>query len=159
MSPSPGHGAHASGKGLTHVFHSPFTFEAGLGPGRMPEEGGSTHAAASRIPLDACFEVQAIDGKGMGAIATRDIKLGERVLAEKALFVLQLEGLSEECAAAAAAALGPDQQRQFFELCQDEAVYGATRTPMRIFQVTSRSLGSGNSQDFQRSGPGLGFRM
>jgi hypothetical protein len=98
------------------------------------ESGAGMHAGGA-----ACFEVQAIPGKGMGAIAIRAIKLGERVLAEKALFVLHLESLSEEAAVAAVEALGPDEQRQFFELCQDEAVYGCTRTPMRIFQVAGQA--------------------
>ncbi len=77
----------------------------------------------------------------MAAVANRDIAIGERVLAEAALFFLCFDGLSEENAASAVDALSPERRAAFFALCQSEAVYGETRTAMRIWQ--NNSLPSG----------------
>ena len=38
--------------------------------------------------LEWPFRVEALEGRGMGCIATRDILLGERILAESPLFTI-----------------------------------------------------------------------
>lgn len=64
----------------------------------------------------SCFELADVPGKGIGAVATRDIKRGERILAERPLFTIDLQARSPEAGAAAAEAsvrrLAPELREQ-----------------------------------------------
>lgn len=97
-------------------------------------------AAAGSSPWP--FAVVPIPGKGMGAVATRDIALGERILAESPLFVLRPEEYTEEAAQAAVDRLPSEGQQAFFSLCQSEEVYGPERKPISIFHNNSLPLGT-----------------
>ena len=52
----------------------------------------------------SCFGLADVPGKGIGAVATRGIKRGERILAERPLFTIDLQARSPEAGAAAAEA-------------------------------------------------------
>ena len=86
------------------------------------------------------FAVVAIQGKGFGVIATRDIHFGERILAEEPL-TLQVAWMpnpnsikpeaplvAEKSIAEHVGALPASQQRQFCSLSQATALYGAEKT-------------------------------
>ena len=66
-----------------------------------------------------------LKGKGLGAVATRDIHLGERVLAEAPL-TIQGPGLPP--LESTVGALPPDKRRLFFSLAQARELYGETKT-------------------------------
>lgn len=71
----------------------------------------------SRLP----FEVVAIDGKGMGCVATRTVEIGERLLAEAPLTV---EGEGHPSLAESVAALSDEDRTRFYALAHDTAIYG-----------------------------------
>jgi hypothetical protein len=87
----------------------------------------------------APFAVMPIDGKGFGVVATRDLFIGERLLAETPLLVVPMdvsgydgqrhgeyEGIPSALLEAAVDALPADRRCKFFELSQNSA-YGVTR--------------------------------
>ena len=95
----------------------------------------------------APFAVMPIDGKGFGVVATRDLFIGERLLAETPLLVVPMdvsgydgqrngeyEGIPSALLEAAVDALPADRRCKFFELSQNSA-YGVTRSPAGIAQT------------------------
>ena len=95
----------------------------------------------------APFAVMPIDGKGFGVVATRDLFIGERLLAETPLLVVPMdvsgydgqrngeyEGIPSALLEAAVDALPADSRCKFFELSQNSA-YGVTRSPAGIAQT------------------------
>ena len=99
-------------------------------------------AALGDPELEWPFRVEALEGRGMGCIATRDILLGERVLAESPLFTISKDLYYESHAIEAAVERLEDEQRaRFYNLCQSENVYGRKRRPHGIFQNNALPLG------------------
>lgn len=86
----------------------------------------------------------------MGAIATRDIAVGERVLAEPPLFTLSCQSGPKAEAAADAAATAAVQAlsisgRKAFDALHQSHVHGSERTPLRTFRSNSLPLGGTSS--------------
>lgn len=73
----------------------------------------------------AAYRVVPIQGKGMGALATRAIGLGERILAEAPL---TLQGPGLPALEETVRALPPDKREQFFELSHAATLYGRQKT-------------------------------
>ena len=94
--------------------------------------------AVSRRNADSsagAFAVSPIHGKGLGCVASRDIELGERLLAERPL--LDIGPSSPETLEAALAALSEADQARFLGLSQNERKWGAARTVKGIFMTNA----------------------
>ena len=77
---------------------------------------------------DLPFTVAPVEGKGLGAFANRVIEAGERLLADKPLFVLpatvQGTGITSESLEKTIEALSAEDRGRFWALAQDTALYG-----------------------------------
>ena len=93
-------------------------------------------AVALRQPDAAgLFVVRAIDGKGSGCVASRDISRGTRLLAERPL--LDVGPSSPGTLEAALAALSVSDQAEFWSLSQNEQKWGATKSVKGIFMTNA----------------------
>ena len=72
-----------------------------------------------------------ISGKGMGCVARRAYKLGERLLSEAPLIVLT-DGMSDDMLDDFAAVLLPDDRSRLFDLAANPDRFGATKTVRAI---------------------------
>lgn len=82
----------------------------------------STNLSTSAA-LDHHFKIQAVKGKGLGVLATRQICLGERLLAEPPLFCLDANA-TVEAANDATKKLSDGEKELVFSLYQSDEVYG-----------------------------------
>ena len=97
-----------------------------------PERSRQARTAAATQPqqTEVPFAIIPIGGKGLGAIATRDILLGDRLLAESALVVHEPSpGTSAEDAMQT---LSEAERARFFALAQNTR-FGETKTVFGIF--------------------------
>jgi hypothetical protein len=147
--PTPGQ--HVQLHGLNAKQHNA-TYGVVLGP-EASTEAADCWAAAERVPVrradqaklmcvkagnlrPAPFAVQPVEGKGMGAVATRDIAKGERLLLEPPLLSIASGGGIRDLTNAMGE-LGREQQEAAAELtaCSNHLDAGLPNL-MAIFQVT-----------------------
>ena len=87
------------------------------------------------------YMASSIQGKGIGLVATRDIRIGEEVIRETPLLVLR-NGFSTEIATAAALSLSDSDQTLYNELSDCYSMGGSPKTAMGIFMTNALPLGS-----------------
>jgi hypothetical protein len=87
------------------------------------------------------FMACSIQGKGIGLVASRDIRIGEEVIRESPLLVLR-NGFSSEMATAAALSLSDSDQTLYNELSDCYSMESSPKTAMGIFMTNALPLGS-----------------
>lgn len=82
------------------------------------------------------FTIVQIDGRGLGVVAARDLKAGERLLREAPLVVAEMEGssISHALLEGAVDPLSPEKRTRLFELSQN-AEYGEIKNAAGIAQT------------------------
>ena len=95
-------------------------------------EGSGASRSTGHHPV---MDVTGIDGKGLGCVASRDIELGERLLAERPL--LDISPHSPKTLEEAVAALSEADQARFYSLSQNELKWGAEKTVKGIFMTNA----------------------
>ena len=120
-----------------HRHHQAFCIEKNMvvvmtGGHPMPQSG----VQSSPVPLDTSgstvlegplFHSVPIAGKGMGCVASRSIVTGERLVAERALFMQEKGPCTYRTASQAVAMLSSADRAVFFSLSQNEARWGPAK--------------------------------
>jgi SET domain len=119
---------------------------------------------ARQVPLDKAFQLHEIPLKGIGAIASRDIAIGELLIEEPALFSLQnhnswfapSESYSAARAESAVDKLSAEDQQRFYALhgYDSSGNYSeggdgrSSRSAIHIYRTNAYPMGSGRSGMF-----------
>ena len=118
-------------------------------PGVLLESVKPTAAAASSTPSAArrvtayadTFTIRSTAHAGLGAYATRNIKSGERILAEVPLIECTIRKGEKTDIAAIIAELDTSGREEFWSLCQSP-MYGTTKGAVGVWQSNALPQGS-----------------
>jgi len=118
--------------------------DQGSGSSDQGKDGGGKVDSRPTAEGDGLLEVRQIPGKGCGCVAVRNIKIGERLLAEAPLF--ELTGSWQDIAGpthlysrpnAAVSMLSPSERKRFFDLSQNPVKFGDKKTVAGVFATNA----------------------